>query len=753
MEVGPAGFSGLKHRPVDPPSDSSGLSNTSRGELIASRLLTALASLAFLIAACWELFGPQLAGHYASSAAIGISAENMLRWHIAGPVTAYLAAHPGSGAYYSHHPWWIFWTELPFVLLFGHRDFVCRLPAVLLSAATPALVYATGRALWRPAAGAVAAVAFVVLPITLAFAQFNALEVPVIAWGLLATWGFVRYTQTWRGKHLAISTVAIFVAMDCDWPALLLVAALLGFGLLMTPLRGPNGFEPVDLRRYGRQWVLWLAAALFTVAFYFVLFKSLGTLPALSGSYALRAKGNDTPLLAVLEQRRYWIELCFTPIAIALGKLALPLILGRLAWLRREREFVPLAWLVVATVQYVVFKEGADIHIFWPHYFAVYFALAMGAIVATLIPAADWLLRRARVGHPSGARAAMVVLALLPLAAILRDGLPALVYARGTGGRFNEKGRLIDSDGAKVAFLQFVASRIPPDVPVDMHEGMKNNWSLMWALGGRPVGAKQPVPTGPATDGHDVYLLDSRFVSDEVQDELARRFHIVAVGPFWLIRRSEPASPVEASSFVETEPSLWEWYFVSGTEPHREIVPDPFLTWELRVHLGQPAAPPAETPRTFEQRRIAHNVAVASGDLAGAARLEAALASELSPVHSRLDDGIELWGTRYQDGARPLLTLVVKAAGPVANDMQLRVRSVVLSPARFSTTMADPVVREVGLPLGIAPRRFHAGFLYQDDVPVRKRPGVERYTASLSGSRAAAGGTEESGGIEVLRLQ
>jgi hypothetical protein len=742
------------HRPAEPPRDEHGLPAFSARESFVARVLTGIATGVFILAASWELFGPLLAGHYASSASLGISAENMLRWRLSGPVLDYSASQPVPEDFYCHHPWGIFWTSLPLVRLFGHRDFVCRLAPWLLSAATPPLLFATGRALWRPAAGAAAAAAFVVLPITLSFATFNALEVPVIAWGLLATWGFVRFIQTWKRRYLATSTAGALLAMNADWPAFVLVGFLLGFGLLRAPLRSARGFGAIDVRRYAQWWGLWSMAALLTAGFYVLLFRHVGKFSDFLTSYTTRSRGHETSLRQVLEHRRYWIELAFTPIAIALGKIALPVILGRLVWLRREAEFVPLAWLAMATVQYVVFKQGADIHFFWPHYFAAYFALSVGALIATLIPAVEWMGRSRRALLPSRAWTLVLGLMLLPLAAIFRDGLPALAYAHGTGGRFNERGLLIDSDGDKTAFLHFIDSRMPHELIVDMHEGMRNTWAQEWALGGRVVKARQPPPKGPATDGHEIYLLDTRFASDETQAELAQRFHIEAVGPFWKIVRNEAASPVTAFSFVETEPSPFEWFFVSGTEPHREIMPDPFLTWELRTHLDQPATLPIEPPRTLDQRRIAHNMLVAGGDRAGATKLEAELAAEFRSLHTRFEGGTELVGARYQDGACPQLTLLIKAGAPLPEDVQLAVRSQVLSPARFSTTMADPVEREVAAPLAISPHRFHPGFLYLDAIPIRKRPGTEVFraffrTGLLGGVLPSLDG---KGLIEVLRL-
>ncbi len=722
-----------------------GLPVAPRTELQAARAVVAVATAWFALVAAWELFGPILAGHYASSASMGIIAENMIRWKILGPVWEYTAARPRPEMYYCHHPWGIFWTTAAFMKVLGRHDYVCRLPAVLLSAATPPLLYAIGRSVWRPAAGAAAAAAFTVLPITLAFASFNALEVPVMAWSLLGLWGYVRLTQTWRRRYVAASVIGLAAAMSCDWPAFVLVGGLLGFGALRGLLLPRGVFGPVRDRRYAQWWALLAAAGAITAGLFLALFQASGKLGDLLQSYGLRSAGNQAPLAKVLESRRYWIELSFTPVAIALGKAGAIVCAWRLVRLRREHEALPLLCLAMAVVQYVVFRQGADIHVFWPHYFGAYFALAMGALtdsVASLLARA----RRARaIAGPAALGAAMV-----PLAAVLRDGVPALRYARETGGRFNEKGLLIHSDGDKTAALRWLAPRLAPGAPVEMHEGMKTTWALIWALEGRVVSGGRPIPKGPP---RGAYVIDTRFLDDAAQADVARRFHVQAVGPIWIL--DQGAAPgLEAWSFREREPSLFEWYFISGTEPVREVAADPFLTWELRTHFGLPAEPPAEAPATLEQKRIAHNVAVAAGDAEGAARLAAELEAGLRPIHARFEGGTEIVGAGLSGEARPALTILVRAGGPLPAGVTLAVRSKVIARAPLSTTMPDPVEREVGLPTPIAPERWRAGFLYADLVPIQKRPGTEVFKAAFVGrGRAPA---REGGGpsaIEVLRLR
>jgi hypothetical protein len=229
---------------------------------------------------------------------------------------------------------------------------------------------------------------------------------------------------------------------------------------------------------------------------------------------------------------------------------------------------------------------------------------------------------------------------------------------------------------------------------------------------------------------------------------------VTAVGPFWKVSEGDPAAPLDAFSFAEREPSLWEWYLISGTEPHRDVVPDPWLTWELRTHFGQPAEAPTTPPATLDQKRIAHNLALSTGDTARAAALYAEIERELRPIHAAYEDGTEIVGATYHEGARSLLTLFVKAGGPYG-DVQLAVKSKVTARAAGSLTIADPTEREVGIPLGLSPQRWKRGFLYSDPVAIRKRPGTEVFQASFVARGAGTlprrvGGPRE---VEVLSLR
>ena len=186
-------------------------------------------------------------------------------------------------------------------------------------------------------------------------------------------------------------------------------------------------------------------------------------------SYFVRSAGSEAPLSAVLAARHYRIYLMFTGLAIKMGKLALPVIVARGIIKRDHFELLPLPLFVAAVLQYVTFKQGAEVHIFWPHYFAAYFALAAGALAASIAELIVWLGGRVRAGamRSTFARAApWTALALvgLPLALVLKDGLSLVRMARETGGRFAEAN--LDSDIERTTMLRWFLARLPQSVGV-----------------------------------------------------------------------------------------------------------------------------------------------------------------------------------------------------------------------------------------------------------------------------------------------
>lgn len=716
--------------------DGSGLPQAPRAAELTGLGLMLVATLFVAGVGLWELGGPFGAGHYAASTAIALGGENMLRWHVLAPVPTVTTGPPASTDFYCHHPFGVFYIAAAFSALFGHHDWVCRLPAVLMSTLMPRLIYGAGRALYGPLGGGLAALGYVALPITLAYTSFFALELPCMLGMALTTYGFVRFAQSSQRRFAVLTVLGMGWAAAMDWPGLVFDALVLG-GLFLRGFVLRRFFAPLAFERFATLWASAASVCVGVFVFHAVMFQKLDHLGELLRAGEFRSAGSDAPLSDVLAARKYWLSLAFTPLAIVLGKLGLLALATRLV-LRRDLELFPLAILATATFQYVFFKQGADIHFFWPQYFALYFAYALGALVAALGAAAHWAVA-GRWGMSRLARIPWAVagLALAALVAILPDSLTALVYARKSGGRFNEKGLIIHPDFDKVAALRAVAKELPPDAVVGITASMKPSYWMDWVLW-RPlryVGIPRARSFGVTS-----FWVDVRFEQRAAVESVMRDFSVRAYGPFLLAELDEPAQPLRGFALVRRQPSFFERLFVASTHDTFSVVPDPLSTWELRTHFRQLPNPVPDVPARnvdAEALRVLHNVAVTRGDAAEAERLRKELFRGAdTSIQRSYSDGVELLGLRLERNASTLLTLYFTTNAALPTDVPFTLVSHVEAAPRSSLVQKDELAWDVGMPFVIPTSLWRPGFIYSTVTEIIRRPGRERYDGSFRGPLA-----------------
>ncbi len=706
-------------------------------------------AIAFVVAFV-GIGGPFPDGHYASTSVIGTAAYNMHRWDTWLPVEVYLDHPPPASTYYMHHPLGMFWVIAFLGRVFGLHDWVLRLPPLFYVTVTTWLLAKIGRELWGPLAGGLSALAYVALPITLGYANYHDLEQPVMFGTALATWGYLRYFRTWRERYAVASVLGFFWAANQDWAAYIWGAAFVG-GLFVYLFLIPRRHRAELRQRPAVRYLAFMcAAAVVALAGEIAVVAASTRMSDVLNSYMLRSAGADTPLHAVLEARRYRIELMFTGLAIALGKLAVPVIVWR-AWRQRNHlELLPLPLLFCAVVQYVVFKQGADIHIFWPHYFASYFALAIGALAASAADLLRWSARRlpAAAAERLARWAVWIAAGLvgLPVLFVLKDGLSVIRLARETGGRFAEVH--LDTDLDKEAVLRWFLARMPPTAGVAYHGGIHNGWALQWELHPRLSAANQPVGGG-ITEATRVYILDTRLASAGEIREAAGQYHVHAVGHLWVFDRKEAPAPLDGYALDEREPSLWQKIWLGPAEPIRSVRWDPWVTWEGRTMVGQPAAEPSAPAVTTDQIRIAHNAARRRGDTAAAAGYRQQLEARFNrQVTAAYDGGTALLGEVQARGARRSLTMFF-LAGSFPGDARFSVHARVIAPPGFSTLPADPNDLEIAGPPEWPTSWWRPGEIYSFKAVYRKRPGTEVLTGSwIPGPRCLTAG----GPVELLRL-
>jgi 4-amino-4-deoxy-L-arabinose transferase-like glycosyltransferase len=730
--------------------DGAGLPPAERLEILAGRALATLATLWILGVVLWEIAAPFGAGHYAAATAVTTGGENMLRFGIVGPVPRVLAEPPSPGDYYCHHPWGVFWVAAFFVGLFGHHDVVCRLPAALMSSAMPVLLYGAGRALWGPLAGGLSAAAYVALPITLAYANFFALEVPTMFAMALTAFAFVRFRQTDSRRFAALTVVGFALAASFDWTGFVFGGFVLG-ALFLRGFVFRRFFPPLPFDRFASVWAIGVVVLALLLAFHLGEFAHLGQLGHFFAQGEARATGSSEPLSKVLESRRYWILLAFTPLAIVLGKVALPVLLGRLAILRRDAEIVPLAVLFTATFQYLAFKQGADIHFFWPQYFALYFAYALGGLAVTASEGSRYLagrFGRAELARPLNVsiHVALVVVVLL----LVPDALRALEWARKSGGRFNEKGLIIHPDLDKSRVFTELSKTLPESSSLAVDPSMKPSYWMDFTLE-RPVNVTSfPAGRGRQADTH--FAFDSRFSAKRTLASSVREHAVSAYGPYFIVDLEAPEKqPIKGFAVQRQEPTFFERVFVQSSHALYRVRPDPFWTWELRSHLGELPNPlPSVNPHTFSELRIAHNVAVSLGDRELAARRRDALLRGVANGSARdFTQGVRLLGVRFEHGASDVLTVYFEAAAPLASDVGFVITSEVEKGPRFSLVPADELVWNVGMPFSLPTSLWRAGYVYESVTELMRRPGRERYVGWFDGPGAP---TPTSGPRETTLL-
>ena len=421
----------------------------------------------------------------------------------------------------------------------------------------------------------------------------------------------------------------------------------------------------------------------------------------------------------------------------------MPVCLLRLVILRQDEEAYAPSLLFGAVLQYVVFKEGADVHIFWPHYFAPYFALALAQFAATVGAGAGWVARR---WSPPRARLVAgivgLTVGLVPALAMAHDGIQSLWVWRRTGGRYDDSGTLIRSH---IDLLYVLKNVVRPGTPaggmVDASPSAQWGWEHQWTFHGNSNTTPSPTVANPASAMHPFWIARSSGMSAPDVARIAAGTHVRAYGDTWVVDQREPAGPLDAYSLNEREPGVLDWLFDGGTEPARSIghAPDPWLTWEWRIHLGQAAAPPSGEPRSLDEMRIAHNVAVARGDAADATRWRDRIERELDrTVRTSFTGDLQLLGVRVTRGVQPRVESWFQANGPVG-DATFDVRSEIIARGAFSLIPIDATARDMAWPPSLPTRLWRPGFIYKTEAVLNHRIGEERYTGawrSLGGPSA-----------------
>ncbi len=697
------------------------------------------ACLFFAAVSFWEILGPLQGGHYASAAGYAIAGENMAKWHKFAVEVGYDFAAPTPDKYYCHHPYGVAVLDAIAYAVFGHHWYTIRLPAIFCSVLTPPLIYRFGRVAWGVVPAAVATIAFVFVPIDLAFCNFGNLEVPTIFFGALFSWATARLWQAWKPRYVTLASIGALGACQADWVGIVLVGCVVGFAFLRAYVMPRRWYGRLEERAHARWFGYATAAAMGTFAMYVVLFAKADKLGDFISGYHTRSAGSEDTWAAIFTQRRkMWFNWMVTPLGLGTVVAGLPFSAFRLT--RRPVEIIPIAWTFAATFQYLVFKQGADVHIFWPHYFGPAAALAAGVVTASFMGIRRRLLARlsdrVRPFVSDASKAMIAVLLVAPLALLARMSLPQLVQSRITGGRFDDGGRYIATDADVAQFTAWAVSDVPlENTGVLVQNGFDHTYNTMYGAhrpsdkhGGNVSGAS-------TTDPDRILILDARVMSPGELSAIATHFSTEAVGPYWRVDRSHAGSSVVAMRYRETQPNLLEWLFVSGTDLVRRIGPedDQFASWEWNNALGIDTVSPSAAPGTFDELRVAHNVALARNDTGRAGDLwKRVMGKVKNPERIDFTGDLHILAIDVDRGAATVVTLLWEAGAsykPV--DTYFQVKCNVTAPPKLWKGPTDYFEKDMAPVPPIHPSMYKPGFLYVQRFVALHRIGTEECKGSF----------------------
>jgi len=446
-----------------------------------------------------------------------------------------------------------------------------------------------------------------------------------------------------------------------------------------------------------------------------------------------------------------------TPIGLGIVIASIPVSIGRLGL--GPQEFVPLAWIFAATFQYLIFKQAADVHIFWPQYYGPSAALGFGAITATLLAGRQQVQQSL---PPPAARVFCIATAAglglavsVPIFLMARMALAQAYQARITSGRYDDGGRFIETETDASQFVSWVMGSSAPSAllavtrsfPIGPHIEYSGG-RVMEVLGNDPGHVPSIAPDRFA-------VLDARKTSVADLRTVSHGYSVLAVGPFWRIDRAGGSGFV-AMRYVQRQPNLFERYFVIGSDLIRFIGPeeDPWAAWEWEDALDLDPTSPSWVPSTFEELRIAHNVAVAHGDKGQAQQLgERVIAAMEDKTRVDLTGDVHILGrTVDRGGAVPVVTILWQA-GPAYEqaDIHFSVMCTVLGPPRLWFSKTDYFEKEVAPEMVMRPQLWKPGHLYAERFVVMHRIGTEACLGAFSPGPVHPAQGPESFGLFVLR--
>jgi hypothetical protein len=347
----------------------------------SARVTLALSIVTYLAYSSFGIAAPFWWGHHGyHGATYMLRARMSLRFHMLAPATWTGYDPPPLNAYYFHHPIGYHHLLTLLIPIFGEHEWLARGLAVLGGLLALIAIYVAAKRAWSPQIGALAALAFVTLPIV---TSFSVLSDPMMLALACVVWSIDAYLRLYdRPSKRALLEAGLAYAIGglLMWEAYF-IAPFIAFHALWHAMtvRG-------RALRIGRWNALVLHAAVIALsstavmALHFWLTHHARVLDEFFESYRIR----HTPPSAqhVLDRHSTWLTLLYGFPPLLVGGAWLTSWITRLIQRRgRPRDLLPLTFFYVNTLYIYMFAEGSSVHLYRVFFYSGFFAFALADLV------------------------------------------------------------------------------------------------------------------------------------------------------------------------------------------------------------------------------------------------------------------------------------------------------------------------------------------------------------------------------------
>lgn len=727
-----------------------------------ARIVVIAATAMFALVSAWEAFGTPECGRNCTSVAFALAGSNMARWKSFVAFFHYASEIPPRELWEAHHPYGGPVVMAVLHAVFGHRLLTVRLFAMLYGVLTPLFVYRIGRALWGRLPGAAATLVFVLVPVNLALVHTISYESITIFFALAYAASTLALWESWEAQPLLFSALAAVGLAHADWTGLFFLAVVVTFGFFRGYVFPTDWFGEIDERRHAQWFAYSAAAAISSVIVYLLWFARADRLVDIVAAYRQETAGTLASMEVWLHSKPWmWLQWMVPPFALAAVAIGVPLHMVRVAR-KHAAAFIPVAWFVVGAGHYVMLKRGLATEVGWSHYLGVSVAFATGVVTHGLRRLVDRAIdaipeeRRDRMRIVADGSIALYVILYAMFVGIVGFGM--LWQSRLTAGRLDLANENPSSDRDRAAFVAWATRRLGRSEQLGFDASFPNAPHLEY-IAARPVHELGAVTPVRFDDPLRYAFVDTRVAPINELRELASAFPIQAAGPFWLVDRGQPHASVVSLTYSARKPRWLEWFWRTGSDLVYEIRAerDPWATWEWRQWIDQtPDMKLVEGLEPFEwdERRIAHNMAVTQQDLGRAREWRNAVLGELNVRKDiEFSQGLRLVGYRLDLG--PIRTIDIlweTTADYRPIDVDFAIYAMVTETPSFWPAPIDAGRRRVSPKGSIRAAFWKPNGLYRQLVILGDRVGEEKVIGGFIANDFSVPPYPKQGGVEVELL-